>query len=372
MNAQTPLETVLDVSFPRKGGVNQKEVFDKAIEKASLSSIEQIIGEQKAAKNLALIRGRIIRDSGKYIEFIKSENPTVVGDELRYPVRLRLSVKNLESLLLQEGLLYKSDGLPKLLPMITISDRVNSQSYSWWSQPVTSSLGVLPDLTKRVHLELRDGLRSRGFFGLEPVSAGLRSAIPASLQSENPGTDEMQLLCEYFQAQVIAKGQVIVSSERTRADVYKIEVKVVALHASNGRVIGEVIRTYNTEPGPFQQVVRAKLDEALDKLSSDLAMQILEAWKSGTFGASLLRVAVRGGLSYSQLFQFKKLLLEQVRDLKTLKERMFEPGQVIFETDSSASPDGLAASIRGKTFPRFQVTVSNVSSSGIDLRVESQ
>lgn len=366
--AQDAVDTTVEVTFEKKGGVGQKEVFDRAIEKISRQYIEQLIGEAKANKNQGVIRNRIVKNSGKYVLFIKAQSPTAVGEALKYPVQMRVSVKNLEALLLQEGLLYKTDGPPKLLPMVTVLDRVNSQSFSWWS-PVPQANGVLIDLTRRFHTGLRRELRGRGFFGLEPVGGDYRLMLPSAMQAENPATEDLLLFSEFYKAQVVARGQLIIAPERTRAEVYKIDVRISALHASNGRVIGEVIRTYNTEPGPFQQVVKAKLDETLEKMAGDLASQILEAWKSGTFGASLLNVAVSGDLNFQQMSQFKKLLLEQVKDLKTLKERLFEPGRVVFETDSAVNSEQLAASIKQKSFPRFQVAISKVDSGGVELKV---
>lgn len=365
--AQEIVDTIVDVTFEKKGLPPQKEVFERAIEKASNQYIDQLIGDAKAAKSQSVIKNRIIKNSGKYVMFIKAQSPTTTDQSIRYAVNMKISVKSLETLLLQEGLLYKTDGLPKLLPMIVFSDRVNSQSYAWWNPG--EATGHLVDLAKQFHLGLRKELRSRGFFGLEPIGANSRFLLPAALQVESPATEDLLLLCEFYRAQVAARGQIVISPERTRSDVYRIEVRLAALHATNGRVIGEVIRTYLTEPGPFKQVVKAKLDSTIEKLAGDLATQILDAWKSGTFGASLLNVAVTGDLSYQQLAQFKKLLMDQVKDLKTLKERLFEPRRIVFETDSAVSSNELAAAIRGQNFPCFQVSVTDVRPDTVDLKV---
>lgn len=366
--AQDSLDVTVEVTAEKKG-LGQKDIFDRAIEKISVQHIEQLIGEAKASKNHSLIKNRILKNSGKYIAFIKAQNPVVVGDQYRYPVNLRLSVKSLETLLLQEGLLYKTDGPPKLLPMVNFIDRVNSQMFTWWNQAPQATRGFLPELARQFHRGLRRELRTKGFFGLDPVAGDYRQILPGALQVENPSTEDLLLLSEFYRAQVVVRGQVAVSPQRTRSDVYRMDLRLAALHATNGRVIGEVIRAYDSEPGPFNQVVKTKLDEVLEKLAGDLSAQILEAWKSGTFGAALLNLAVTGDLNYQQLSQFKRLLLDQVKDLKTLKERLFEPGRVVFETDSSANADQLGALIRQRTFPRFQVQVTNVRPEGVELKV---
>jgi hypothetical protein len=370
-NAQDLVDVTVDVATEKKG-LSQKEVFDQAIEKVSHQRIEQLIGDAKAAKNSSLIKNRIIKNSGKYVMFIKAQNPVQAGNGLRYPVNLKISTKSLETLLLREGLLYKTDGPPKLLPMVSFVDRVNSQMFTWWNQPPQVQRGFLADLASHFHRGFRKELRAKGFFGLDPITGNYRQLLPAALQVENPSTEDLLLLTEFYRAQVVARGQVVVAPQRTRSDVYRIEVRLAALHATNGRVIGEVIRGYDSEPGPFNQVVKAKLDEVLEKLAGDLSTQILDAWKSGTFGASLLNLAVNGDLNYQQRAQFKKLLQEQIRDIKTLKERLFEPGRVVYEMDSAATSDQLADLLKQRNFPRFQVSVGDVRPEGVELRVTAK
>ncbi len=369
--SQDLVDMVVEVSTEKKG-LSQKEVFDRGIEKASHIRVEQLIGELKASKNTSIIKNRILKNSGKYVAFIKSGPAVQAGTELRYPVTMKISMKSLEALLLQEGLLYKNDGPPKLLPMVSFVDRVNSQMFTWWNQPAQSQKGFLADLTRHFHRGLRKELRAKGFFGLDPISGNFRQLLPPALQIENPSTEDLLLLTEFYRAQVVARGQVVIAPQRTRTDVYRIEMRLAALHATNGRVIGEVIRGYDSEPGPFNQVVKAKIDEVVEKLAGDLSTQILDAWKSGTFGASLLNVGISGDLNYQQQTQFKKLLLEQVKDIKTLKERMFEPGRIVYETDSAATADQLAAVFKQRTFPRFQVSVTNVRPEGVELKVQAK
>src|SRR5688572_25940299 len=106
------IDTIVEITAPAGKSLGQKEVFDRAIEKVSNQFIEQLIGESKATKNQTLIKNRIVKNSGKYIVFIRAQNPVVGNEGTRYPVSMKISTKTLETLLLQEGLLYRTEGPP--------------------------------------------------------------------------------------------------------------------------------------------------------------------------------------------------------------------------------------------------------------------
>lgn len=372
VGAQEILDLTYEIKSEKKNSISQKEVFDQAIEKASQTYIESMIGSAKASKNQNLIKSKIVKNSGKYVLFIKLGSTAQRGEESIYNVQLKVSLKNLESLLLQEGLLYKSDGPPKIISLINFTDKVNSQSFSWWTYGNIKELTILYDLSDRLHDNLRKELRGKGFFVMEPRRGRLNQILPAPLRTESLATDDLMLMADFFKAQSILKGQVGVTTHPDRKDVYRIEVRLTALHANNGRVIGEVVRNYETEYGKFHNVVLAKVEEVFEKLGEDLSSQVHEAWKSGTFGATLLNVAVNGSLSYQELAQFKKLMLEQVRELKTLKERLFAPNRVVFETDTGSNSEQLAGLFKEKSFGSFRVSVSEVRRDGVELRVSTK
>ena len=177
---------------------------------------------------------------------------------------------------------------------------------------------------------------------------------------------------DFFQSQILLKGQLVITKGRNRQDTYLMDVKLVASHSVNGRVIGEIVRTYETEAGSFHHSVQQRLDSVTEKISEDLAVQLFDAWKSGTFGATLIRLGVRGNLNYQELTQFRRLLGEKVKDIRNLKDRVYEPGQVVFEVDASGTSRQLADIVARTKFPRFKVDVVDVRPEGLDLRVVAQ
>ncbi len=73
-----------------------------------------------------------------------------------------------------------------------------------------------------------------------------------------------------------------------------------------------------------------------------------------------------------ELDEFKKVLVLQIRDIKSLRERLVESHKTTYEVDSSALPQQLAQSIRAAKFARYKVQVEEVSGEGVTLKVEAQ
>lgn len=366
------VEHVLDVETSKGGAAGQREAFEKAIEKASLELIDQMIGEPRRIKSASLIKSRILKNSGKYILLIKGKGFRTKNGGGEYTVQMKVSVPSLEALLLQEGLLYRSDGPPRILPLVSVIDRVESRSLSWWSEGSGGDKALLKELGDKIHSGFKEEFRSRGFYVANPMGSALKGLVPTSLQRDNLGSEDLLFLARLLGAQVVLRGTVVISPQPGRSDAYRIQMKLSALHANNGRVIGEVSRVYGTDSGSLNAVVASKFNEVGVKALGDFATQVHDVWRSGIFGASLLSLDFKGDLNPKQLDALKSQMLAQFKELKNLKERLFENGRVVFESDTIASAQQLADRIQQAKFKGFQLKVSDVTSSGVSMRVEAR
>lgn len=369
---------VVDVSIEAESEKASKsqarqDIFKKAIEKVSKQYIEQIIGEAKYGKHKTTIENKIIRQSGKYVMFIKSQSsePSEEGG-VRMTVAMKISLKSLQKLLLEQGLLYKLSGPPKVLPMIQIQDRINGASYSWWTGAAGGSSGFLKAQVEVLHEAVRKDLLPKGFYSINPVRGGFRGALPAIFRNDQIPTEDALFVGEYFDSQIVVSGALLFKKSQKLSDAYEVEVKLTARHTSNGRVVGEVIRTYQTESGPMRRVINDKTREVFPTISKDLSVQLHDAWKSGTFGTTLIRLVVNGDLSFQRLKMFKEQFLNQVAGVKTLRERKFLPGQVVFEIDSDSSVDQITKAIAKTRFQNFQINVAGSGLREIELSVDTR
>ncbi|MCB0386564.1 MAG: hypothetical protein KDD43_14320, partial [Bdellovibrionales bacterium] len=345
----------------------RQQVFDEVVQETSEKYILDIIGSQKYERNKVVIRKKVLKDSGKYILSMKSSKPVKAGKGYQVSVVMKLSVKNLQALLLEHGLLYRMEGAPRVIPMVSFQDRVNGRAHTWWVPETGADKGFMVAQSRDFLGKLRSEMRESGFFSLSPMGSDYRHMMPTAFMTDSPRTEDYLFLGEYFDSQIVVKGFVRYSQNRKRSEAYQVDVKLVALHSGNCRVVGEVIRTYETDAGPFQTTVTRKMGEVMDSVTKDLSAQVYDAWKRGTFGANLLRLAVNGKLEYPQLNELKKQLVEGVRDIRTLKERFFEQNRVVFEMDASTGTRQIAQVLENKTFKPFRVKVSKVSSNTIEL-----
>lgn len=349
----------------------REKIFEEAIQEVSFSNIEAMIGSEKTQRNREVIENRIVRNSGRYVLSIQAGSLVREGPESKMEVLMRVSLSNLRALLLDEGLLYETEGPPKVLPAVLFSDRVNSQNFGWWFQERGSENRWISDLTQVFEGQLKEELREIGFYGKAPVGSNFSKSVPEAYRVANIQRGDALFLGEFFKSSIILRGHIAFRNKPLFDNVYTLDVRVEALHSQNGRVLGEVVRTYETGSGHFQTVVERELREKGSELAKDIASQLSDAWRRGTFGASLLQLTVNGSLSPKELDNFKESVLIQLRDVKGLRERRIRSQSVTFEMDSSAVPQQLAQAFRNAQINSYMVEVSEVKSDGLTLNVRA-
>lgn len=347
-------------------------LLDQAIANASLESIKSIIGEEKTNRSKEIISNKIIKNSNKYILSIKTQNIERKGLTFSGLVELKLSLKGLRSLLLENGLLYQLDGPPKVLPAIYFVDRPGARSYGWWSPRLTKEHAFLMNQAGTLNVALKNELHKIGFYTMTPITSRFGNSVPETFRGENLQRADYLFLGEFFKSSVVVRGQIVFRANPDKDGIYLIDVRLEALHTSNGRLMAEVVRTYETESSTqYRTVVSKKFETICDSLAADLSEQISEAWKKGTFGSSVLKLAVVGKINPQQLEVFKKNVVLQVRDIKALRERWIENRKTTFEIDSSVLPQQLAKSLQAAKFSQFRLEVQGVESDGLTVSVEA-
>jgi hypothetical protein len=338
-------------------------LMDQAIEAASFESIKGLIGEEKTERSKDLIKNKIIKKSDKYILSLKGMN-----------VGMKISLKGLRALLLENGLLYQLEGPPKVLPVIHVVDRLGGRSYGWWYQSASKDHAFLSEQLKVFNKTLRSELQAIGFYTMDPIASQFSKSVPDTYRGENLQRADYLFLGEYFKSSIVVRGRIVFRANPKSETTYLIDVRLEALHSGNGRLMGEVVRTYETDPGSvYRHVIEKKFADVAPKMAGDLSAQLTEGWKKGTFGASIIKLAVVGKAVNEPmaLEDFKKTVVLQVRDIKSLRERMIQARKVTYEIDSSALPAQLAQSLRTAKFTNFKVDVEDVSTEGITIKVES-
>lgn len=346
------VERVVELESKEKNPVTARSIIiNQATEKVSEDMIKEIIGEAKYQRNKSMISAKILKQSPRFIPFSKpGEMKPLQPEGFRMSVSLRVSVDDLQTLLLENGLFYESDSTPVVLPVIRFNDRVNTQAFAWWLE---DGISTKPFLQKE-NRNLEDGLKSaflkNNFYVLKPSSMRLGTILPQGFKTDTLRFEDQQLLAQKLNSQIVIDGEISLAKSQERSDAVTIAMKMTALQVVNGRVIAEVTRQFETDGGNFELVTDRKLKEVLETVSSDLSSQVLEAWQKGALGASLYRLSIRGRLPLQNQEAFKEALKSKVREVKNVTERVISMDGLVYEVDSALGPKDL-----GQKAPKIEV-----------------
>lgn len=348
----------------------RKDIMDKSIKETSLKYIAGIIGSEKTERNRKIIDNKIIKQSGKYILYMKGSPLESTKKGIKMNVSLKLSLDNLSKILLANGLLYEMEGPPKVLPMITVEDRVNTNSYSWWLGAGESNAFLKSQLSM-LHEKLRASFDEKSFFVMQPIKSNYNRITPEEFKSENPRLEDMLFLSEFFKAHIFIKGKIQFRKKDNFSDKNEIVINFTAFQAGNGRVIADVKRRYTTDDGDFKQVIQKKNLEVYESVTKDLVSQVYAAWQKGTFGSSLIKITFNGDISYAELIDLKNKI-NHLNEIRGIRERLFAPGKVTFEVDASTLPQSLAQLIVGIKTPHLTLEVDEINADEIEIDVTAR
>jgi hypothetical protein len=350
----------------------ERAIRQSMIQSIARQQILDIIGEKSFQKNKNLIENRIIREAFKFIPFVTVGKAVKGVDGWRMPVQMKVSVSSLREMIISNGLLFDTEGPAAILPMVAISDRIRSQNHRWWVIERDESKKFLPQLSSDLNQALFRELNRQGFYVIRPQTQSLAGLLPESFRSDRPRPEDLRFLGDFFNAQMIVRGDVRLRESIAVSGGYQIAIKMSAMQAANNRAVAEVARNYETDPGNLETVVRNRLQTALPEVAKDLAVQVVDAWQKGTLGSNLLRLSLRGLLSPRQVNEFKAGLLKNVREVKSVRERIIEPGGITFEVDYAGGGQQFSERFRSLALPGFALKLASKSDTSVTLDIKAQ
>jgi len=365
----------LDVLSERRGGEAKQEAFDQATEKATYKLIEELLGPDKTARAWNGLKSRLLKNSSHFVVFIKGSAPEEVGGKTKITVTMRLSPDNLESFLREEGAL--ASGTIRVLPMVVIGDS-KSGTYTWWANASGELAGQVgkqnPDapfieLLKKFTSQLSSKMKAKNIYVLDPTTPSFRMSVPAAYRTAQLGREDQILLAQYLKADVVLSGRIEGGKSRADSPDLKLNYDLTLWQAKGGRSIAELQRS---EPlsGEGLKPLKTQLEASGPKVVEELTKRLAEAVTAGNLNLNQLRVVVSGAMSYRQQAEFKRQL-SQLREIKLLKERRFEPGRVTFEAEAVSSGQELGKLIQRTQFPLYQVSVDGAQDDSLALSVRS-
>jgi hypothetical protein len=349
---------------------SRQAMVNEATERVSEELIKEIIGESKYLRNKPLIQTKIIKNSARYLPFSKAGDLKKLPDgKQALTVTLRVSTEDLQSLLLENGLFYEQDGTPIVIPFVKFTDKVNLKSYAWWNADENMQKGFLVRASKGFETALKASLGKNSFYVIRAQTLKYSRLVPNNLKNENLRFEDQQSMAGLWNAQITIDGDVQISKSPERSEAYLVSLKLTALQNINGRVIAEVVRTQETDSGPFEFVVDRKWKEILEPASVDLAAQILEAWQKGAIGASLYKLSIRGKVPVPVQEALKETFKNRLKEVKDIKERLISGDTIVYEIDSSMGPQDIAKKLQQFDSMGTKFVLDSVSDKEISYRI---
>lgn len=320
-----------------------REIQAKAVSGSAREQVIEIIGEKRYTKNRALVENRIVREAAKFIPFVQPHDVQKQTDgSWKMKVDLKVSIGSLRKMVIDTGLLTDADTPVTMLPMITFTDRFKSVSFRWWMGDSQDEMRkTIVDWSRVFDSGLHKELMRQGFHLLLPLDETVSNQIPAAFRTDRASGQDLKALGDYLGISMVVRGDVRIKDSKDVPGSWQVQIKLEVLPVQGGRTVAEISRTLETDVGPAAIVVKKKIEKEIADISKDLATQVYEAWTRGTLAATTLRLAVRGNLSPRQLSEFRSQLMKSksMRDIKAMRERMFEPGRVVYEVDYAASAE---------------------------------
>lgn len=346
--------------------VAKKELIEKITVKISEDLIKEMIGEAKFNRNNTTIQNKLIKYSARFIPVTKPSEllPTSDGG-FKLTLSIKVSQDDLQSMLLENGLLYESDSTPLLLPVISITDKVNGKIYGWWLNKDQNKSELMKH-SLSIENSLKQVFAKNGFYVIRPQTLKYENMIPY-LDSKN---QDWQAKAQELNAQILLLGDLVVTKNNARSDSYQLRFHITATQVQNGRTIADVVRTYETDSGAFDFVVEKKIHENIDSIGNDLSSQVFEAWQKGTIGSSLYKLTLNGNLPIQTHEAIKASIKENLKEIKNIKERLVSYNQVVFEIDTSLTPKDIKAKLPKLTTQGYTMSVEDVNDQEIQYKIK--
>ncbi|MDE0518573.1 MAG: hypothetical protein OXH36_03325 [Bdellovibrionales bacterium] len=360
-------ETVIEVEQDSK---DIKVAVQTAVKQVSVELMEQFIEPSKLKEQKKQIQKIISTYSNRYILYTKTAPPVEKEDEtFVISVTIGFSEENLKKILLEEDLFYSGSSHLRILPLVLFENLVNRKNYGWWMEKTNASESVKKPI-REFYNQIQSTLMSYGFFLINPESAGSAYFIPDDLRFTKAKKQKVFNLARFFQSHLVMTGFIKVR-ESDMDSILNLKMELAVYHSKSGRLLAEVERFMKVpvkEENAEIDLIRFFLDNNKN-FTKGLGVQLRSIYEAGQLSSNLLKITVRGFLSYKNLNRFSQLLSSKMRDIKNLQEHIIRSKSITYVASTNAGAKDISAKIKDTVFPGFYVSTSRVTDEEIILKV---
>jgi hypothetical protein len=363
LQARELTDLSLEITTQSQGADAKQEAFDRATEEATHRLTEELLGPEKTARYWSQISPKLLKNSTRYVLFIKGSTPQTQADGTHLTVQMRLSPDALEALLRESGVF--AGGSVRLLPLISVSDGRGGH-YAWWTgEDDDKNSSLAREYFKKIFQHLNAHFKGKSVYVLDPSSASFRMSVPSSYRMENLRREDQSLLAEYLKADVVLSGRIDLVRPRSDSPEQRLSYGLRLWQVKNGRAVADANQSEKAA-SDAPKLISSLLDQTDKKVFADLAGKLGEAIASGSLNLAVLRLAVEGDLTFQQQADLKRQIGD-IREIRGVRERLFEPSRVTFEVETQVSATDLAKAVQRTRFNGFRVGVAGVQDDSLVL-----
>jgi hypothetical protein len=342
------------------GNVAKKKMLDEAMSKTSEALVQEIIGPDRYQKFKNEIQNKILKQTARFIPVLKTTDIKQEADgQFSLDVTMQVSLKNLEAILKEQGLLYEMESTPIILPVVHYIDQVQGKSFRWWRSMRDADLNGHYNNLERY---LQKNFVEQGFFVERPNGTGLDLLRPALFDKDSFTNEDWLQLAQLYKVSAIIEGEIRVLMPQGVTDNQGIEIRLLARQINTGKVLAELLRKGQWDSRDFWN--QKRVQQWLDSTFKDLAVQVKESWQRGTFSSSVLKLIVKGGMPLTRFQKFKEQVQSQSRSIRQIRERVISAEELVFDIDVTGNTSDLSTQLQMVSFDdqKFQLQVTDSSS----------
>jgi len=347
-----------------------REIQNTVMTETARAKVIELVGEKRYLKSKGIIDSKLIRQAVKFIPYVNLKPPVQQTDQSwKTTVEMKLSLTSLRKMILDAGILNDAEGPASILPLVAFSDRQKGTALRWWQgEPKDEQHKFLSLISHSFFDQMQAEFSKQGFHLIRPLETQI-SPFPEVYRVEHPASQDLAFMSEYYASPMVMQGDVRVKGSKDGGIALGV-IRLQVIQVNSGRTVAEVSRQFETDPGNYEVSLRAKLNTVVPDLAKDLAVQVLEAWQRGTLNTNLIRITLNGILNAKQLAEFKAGVVQNIHEVKSMKERLFQQGQVAFEVDYAGEATPLTDHFKTLHIPGFETAISDATDKNITMTIK--
>lgn len=321
-----------------------------AAKRAAVEQVGTEIISRTIVEDFNLVKDQIISRAKGFVHSVDILQEGKKGHN--YVVQIKASV-SASQIVDQAEMLYRDMGKPRI--MVIVPQVANNDAQT----------------TRAIETRVLSYFRKKGF-----------EIVDASTARGNIKKDEARLIAEGDKkaaakvalrsgAEVVILGDASTGKpESIMGELYSANANVSlrAIQASNAKILAAESVMEKAVQGSAALAVQTALQKATMKAESQVFSQIIKSWNNAALNGKRVELQVSGVKSFSILKKLK-VVLQGIKGVTELQQRMFERPTALFDVTFRGSADRLAELLDGKQKGGITVRVIGLSAGKVIAKV---